>query len=554
MFLMQACAKIVMPVGGPKDTTPPAITRVQPPDGSTNFKAKQIKITFDEYVTFTNAGENVLVSPPLASLPDFRLKGKSLIIRIKDSLQTDATYNMVFAHFFRDYHESNSLDYYHYCFSTGETLDSFMVRGTLRDALTLQPQADFFVMLYKRNIDSLPLTTRPDYVTKSLPDGSFSFENITSGQYKIFALKDIDANLVYNLPNEAIAFSDLPVMAFQKPATTADSLQRSQQDSLAAAFDSLPSMDLLTFTETDTAQKLLRHESPQEGEYRFPYNAPFDSFTATPLQGEAEYFQVVAPTSDTITWYLKEPLEDTLIYLFKADNCTDTVYITPYKARRTAERGRRHDINASHLGIALENVGELYKPLVLRFTYPVRPVKQLGITVWTRQKGTNDTTFYTTSVPDTFTMRLPLPITFESKKNYSVLIRDSVFTGYNRLSHDTLLTNFNTKSEKEYGNLIMNYFVSGTERHHIVQLWSDTKLIREDIITQSQTIEYRHLAPGNYKIKVIYDNNSNFRWDTGSYRAHRQPEQTCFFPHDITIRAYWDIEEDFIIPELDRHP
>lgn len=546
VFLLQGCAKIVVPIGGPKDITPPAVIREQPPNGSTDFKAKQIKITFDEYVTLSNPAENVLISPPFSVQPDFILKGKTLILKFKDTLQANTTFNMVFSHLIKDYHEGNSLDYYHYCFSTGDALDSFMVKGTLHDALTLQPQADFFIMLYKQFIDSLPLTTKPDYVTKSLPDGTFSFENIMAGRYKIFALKDINGDLIYNLPNEAIAFDEQPVQAFRKPNLLVDSLQR---DSLATKHDSLPTIDLLTFTETDTTPKLLRYENPREGVYYFPYATPFDHFTATPLQNTAEYFQVTTPTSDTIIWYLKNPLKDTLTYLFQADNHIDTVYITPYKAKPNTGWGRRRDVESPKLGITFENSGELYEPLVLKFAYPVRPVRQFDIMVWTQQKSGNDTTFYTASVPNTFTMRLSLPIVFESKKNYSILIRDSVFEGYNRLSHDTLLTSFNTKSEKDYGNLIVNYNVPVPEHSYIVQLWSGTRLIREHTITESQTIEYQHLNPGNYKIKIIYDSNGNHRWDTGNYRAGRQPEPVYFFSRDIFIRAYWDVEEDFVIPE-----
>jgi len=46
-LLFAGCAKIVMPSGGPKDTTPPKVLAEKPENASTNFQGKTIKITFD---------------------------------------------------------------------------------------------------------------------------------------------------------------------------------------------------------------------------------------------------------------------------------------------------------------------------------------------------------------------------------------------------------------------------------------------------------------------------------------------------------------------------
>ena len=69
-MLLAGCAKIVTPTGGPKDTTPPKVVKVEPEDGTVRFNAKHIRIWFDEYVTLNNPTENVLVSPPLGESPD----------------------------------------------------------------------------------------------------------------------------------------------------------------------------------------------------------------------------------------------------------------------------------------------------------------------------------------------------------------------------------------------------------------------------------------------------------------------------------------------------
>ena len=206
--LFTSCAKIVTPTGGPKDVTPPTITKESPPNGCKNFKGNTIKISFSEFVTLNNTFENVLISPPLSQQPTYLLSGKTLIIKFNDTLQSNQTYNIGFASCIQDFTEENPIPFYNYAFSTGESVDTFMLKGKVIDAQTNSAVKGCFVFAYSQDIDSLPLTTKPQYITKTLPNGSFVIKNIRPGNYKIFALKDINNNLIYDLPNEEIAFLD----------------------------------------------------------------------------------------------------------------------------------------------------------------------------------------------------------------------------------------------------------------------------------------------------------------------------------------------------------
>ena len=38
-ILLAGCAKIVTPTGGPKDTTPPKVVKVEPADGTVRFQS-----------------------------------------------------------------------------------------------------------------------------------------------------------------------------------------------------------------------------------------------------------------------------------------------------------------------------------------------------------------------------------------------------------------------------------------------------------------------------------------------------------------------------------
>ncbi len=211
--LLGGCAKMLTPVGGPKDTTPPEVIKVQPNMPAINFKDNAIKITYNEFVVLNNPLDNCIFSPPLKHTPDFSISRKSVVVQIKDTLRPNTTYNMVFADCVKDFTEGNPQAIYQYTFSTGNSIDTFSYSGTVYRAKEPAPVKNCLVFLYRDNIDSLPKSTRPDYVTKTLSDGSFVFNNIAEGEYKIFAMTDINKNLIYDLPDEEIAFSEQPVKA-----------------------------------------------------------------------------------------------------------------------------------------------------------------------------------------------------------------------------------------------------------------------------------------------------------------------------------------------------
>ncbi len=534
-LLCSGCAKIVTPTGGPKDTTPPKVVKTEPQDGTVRFNEKQIKIYFDEFVTLNNPTENVMISPPLAKTPEYLIQGKSLVIRFKEPLQPNTTYNMVFSDCIKDYHESNALNFFHYSFSTGDSLDDYMIRGNILDAKTLAPAKDFYVALYKGDADSLPLTSMPNYVTKSLSDGSFTLKNITQGSYKIFAIKDINSNYQYDLPNEEIAFLEESVTAFR-------ALPDSAADSLKAM---LPMLTLYSFIAADSVQQLSRPENPAAGIYKFPYKVRIVNFSATPVGRVPEYFEIINPTRDTVTWYFKSTLTDTATFILTADERCDTVQLTPYKEKQSTGRGRAQPTRK--LNVRFINAGEYQDPLTLEFPYPVRPTDSFCLWLYSQQKDSKDTVVYRYSIPDTLLLEMPLPINVTEKKSYFVMIPDSVFFGYNGLTNDTLKTQFSTKSIKDYGTLIMNYQIPNDGKAYVATLWHKDNIIQEDILTSSKTITYTFLNPDTYRVSVFCDENGNGRWDPGDYRAKRQPEKMFAFPQSISIRAYWDTEETFLI-------
>lgn len=531
VVLFASCAKVVMPVGGPRDVTPPTVVKCVPENGTVNFSASNIKITFDEFVVLNNPSENIIISPPLSQQPKYEMKGKTLIINFLDSLIDNSTYNIVFSNGIKDYTEGNLLPIYQYAFSTGESIDSATISGVLLDAETQKPVSNVLVCLYDYDIDSLPFTTLPKYLTKTQTDGSFFFSNIKDGQYKVFAVSDINSNFIFDLPNEGIAFLDTLYSSCLD--IRSDSLKRSP-------------LVLRYFIEEDTIQRVSAITSKAKGIYRFAYKLPVRDFHVQPFAGDGpSFYTQLSLSRDTISFYFKEEVLDSIYLLFSTEKRIDTVLIEPYKAPLRQGRGKKSE--EPTLQVRALYSGDLFKPLTLQFSYPIRPIDSFPVTFIKKLKSRNDTVVVQYSVPDSFVLQLPLSFPYEEKYSYVVRISDSVFYGYDGTSHDSLTFEFTSKSIRDYGNLQMNYIVSETADYLIFLLDAQDREIRKDLITSSSELVYNNLVPGNYKIKVVKDLNKNGKWDTGNYKKKRQPEPIYYFEKPIQIRGYWDLEEEFRI-------
>jgi len=534
-LLLAGCARILVPSGGPKDVTPPEVIGEKPPNGSTNFDGKSIKITFDEYVTLFSPGENVIFSPPLNERVDYTTKGKSVVVKINDTLQENTTYNIFFSDCIRDFHEGNKLVGYNFAFSTGDSIDKHELFGKVVNAETNKPEEGALVMLYDKDIDSLPLSTRPNYVTKTNEQGDFAFLHLKPNNYKIFALKDINSDLMYNLPNELIAFSD---SLLQAKYYDVDSLNIEEATDIITLF---------MFQEEDTVQLLSPYINPQAGIYHFPFKVPVHSFDFQ-IENDTliDYFARVNPTKDTLSIYLKTFItEEVLVYLSTDSVRIDTVELQPFKVPQ--RQGRNSKETVSTLKINLLNGDDLYAPTLLNFSYPLKPADSLEMLVILSLLTGKDTTSVFVSIPDSFVMQVPVPFTFEPKINHTLLLRDSLFYGYdNTTNNDTLVFSFSKKTEKDYGNLFINYKIDDdNSADFIVELLSpNRRVIFRDILSYSKTVEYMYLLPGIYRIRVIEDRNKNGKWDTGNYRKKLQPEKIFFIDKEITIRGFWDIEEE----------
>jgi len=547
--LVFSCANPVAPTGGPKDETPPAITRTTPGNQSTNFSSDRFSLSFTEFVTLKDISNQLIVSPPLGKQPEFLQKGKTLLCRFKEPLRDNTTYNIFFGNAIVDITESNPLAGYRYTFATGPVIDSMQMSGVLTNAFTNQPVKGAFVMLYDSIYDSIPYKSRPYYLTRTSDNGEFSLNNLRDGRYLMFALQDGNADYLYNQPNEDIAFTDSLVIPILPPRKVQDSTSKS--DSSAILIPQGKGIQLRLFHETDSVQKLSKSSLLRERVVSLVYRYPVKKFSLSAgLPSKDERVIVLFnPTHDSLQLWFPDITSDS-IRMIAADSgrTSDTIEmgIKP-RVSPTARTKGKSTVVSNALNIKNNITGARLRPdrpLIISFADPLKHahIDQLRFRA--------DTVMIKPEMKFTDTLQMQLLVNYPWKEGvtYSVTISDSVFTNIFGSTNDSVAFRFTPYTESETSMLSLNIQVALQNTSYIIQLLGEKdKVLTQQTITGDTKITYKYLSPGKYRLKVIYDNNGNGYWDTGKYLLKRQPEYVAFHPKVFELRANWTLEEDWFI-------
>jgi hypothetical protein len=210
--LIVGCANIIPPEGGPRDSLPPLLVKASPPDSSRNFTDTRITLTFDEFIAIDDYTKNLIVSPIPKNPVALEQKLRTVVIKLKDSLESNTTYTLNFGNAIKDVNEGNIARNFTYIFSTGPTFDSLTLSGKVLLAENGKTDSTIIAMLHKSGEDSALVNEKPRYVTRLDSAGNFAFHNLPAGTFYLYALRG-DGSYNYISPDRQLfAFADKPVV------------------------------------------------------------------------------------------------------------------------------------------------------------------------------------------------------------------------------------------------------------------------------------------------------------------------------------------------------
>lgn len=558
---MQRCANPVSPGGGPKDEQPPVVIKSEPPNFSTRFDKKRIQLTFNEFVKLKQANQQILISPPIKTMPTYRLKGKSLYIEFDEELLSNTTYSFFFGNAIVDLTEENPLTDFLYVFSTGDYIDSLSIAGEVLNAYTLKPEENIFVMLYLPDndtvpVDSLPMLVRPLYVAKTNKDGIFRLQYLRNEQMKLFALRDMNNNYLFDTPDEEIAFAETLILP-EKPLTIEpDTTDLNGGDSLIVRDLYHDYYPLRLFKQIDSTQRLLASDAFYPPKFRLIFRYPADSLSLEPINPEIEgdwKIEELNNRRDSLMVWLTRMEPDSLeLKISVGDSILDTVLIViPEKKESSTARSRRGNDEAERperLTVS-SNVKarmlDLGNPFLLTFDDPLISYDFSAVTMI---YGADTITGAPFLPADSINRRFFLDIKLEEEMFFDFTFPDSSFFNIYGLTNDSVRVSFRTRLLSDYGNLFLNLQLNDESLPYIVQLLDiKDKVISERYVTQSGMVSFELLNPAVYRLKAVRDKWPNRRWDTGFYPEKRQPEEVYFFPGELQVRSNWDLEETWVI-------
>ncbi len=183
----------------------------------------------------------------------------------------------------------------------------------------------------------------------------------------------------------------------------------------------------------------------------------------------------------------------------------------------------------------------LLTPLTLTFSKPLKTVDDKKIILTdTNYKKIDDPVI---SMDTTGTI-MSISAKWTEDFNYRLLIdsnavQDSL--GNHLAKNDTIL--FKAKKESDYGNLVIRFSNYEPAKHPVIQFFKGEDMIKSASITTTQWSD-KLFEPGEYEIRILFDDNNNGKWDPGNYKQKKQPEKVITLDKKITVKANWDNEKE----------
>ena len=521
LAIISGCAKRGNPTGGPIDSLPPVLINANPKLNTTNFDSEEIRLTFDEFVKLDKVQDQLIISPPLEKSA-YEIKPltgvtKKVFLKFIDSLDINTTYTINFGNSIKDNNEGNTLTFFNYTFSTGETIDSLYVKGNISDAYNIETDQYVSIHLYRIDStlnDSIIFNKRPTYVSNSLDSTTYKFQNLRDGKYLIIAMKDVGDNYFFDPFYDKIGFIDSLI--------------------------TLPKDSIIDF-------KLFKEETDLIWDKPHFINSEKIGFG---YYGKLDLKKIeinsVIPDSIDYT-YTKEVMSDT-IYLWLSNNSFDSLNFNLIEKDTTKlstikfDRKRDTLIDSLNVSAKTVNVIHLKESFKLSSNIPIKKIEDSLISI---RDIDSILVPFVSSVNDNLD-EIDIKFEVSPSDNYRILILPNAIKDIKGVSNDTLQFNLTSQSLEDYGNIFLDV-IRNTQSKFILHLInSNEDIVRQyDNVDQNTTYNFEYIRPGEYSFRLIEDLNKNNIWDTGNYLQRVKPEPVYYFPSELEVRANWDLNETF---------
>lgn len=237
------------------------------------------------------------------------------------------------------------------------------------------------------------------------------------------------------------------------------------------------------------------------------------------------------PKKDSLQIWMKPVKADSLQVLVEKDNFKANFYV----------KGKSSKTDSLQVNAEFTSNLPMRERYALNSSTPLVKFDKTKISIKNKDSVTVD---FTTEYDD-FQQKLYLDFKKEPLENYKIQLLPGAMVDFYDTVNDTLNFKASTKNLSDYGNLRL--LLENVKRFPIIIELTDKdgKVKYTEYSEGSNTINFDAIEPAKYVLRIIYDDNKNKLWDTGSFMEKRQTEEVIYFPKEIDVRANWDVEQPF---------
>ena len=579
------CANIMTPNGGPKDTLPPVIVKIEPGNFATNFKAKKIYIEFNEFVQIKDQNKEMFTSPAMKKLPLLTTRGKGIVITIRDTLKENTTYAIDLGSAIQDNNESNPLNAMRYVFSTGDKIDSMMCSGYTADSYKADSVSRTFIWFYIA--DSLPstpgydstiLNRKPDVIARAQNNGIFIAQNLKPVNYRIYAIGDKNDNQLYEpgtdmvglldtvynpakMPEFAIWFDSLRMYPSAEPQLyfrmftdkafvnqrLVDAQRPEQKKALLYFNADYPRIDSLVFDNIPSDKILIDPQTNGRDTVALWFNVPAENLPDT-IKGKIVYYR-----HDSLRQLSKtrEPLKLAWRLVETKEQEKERERIEKEKAKAKAEGREYKDPNYKNpfkLNISAGKEINPEKGFDITFGSPAVKLDSTAIEIAVVDEKKNKTPIKWHLKRDSMNMcRWQVVANWKDNTNYQLYIPKKSITDIMGYENDSTVVAFTTYDPEKFATVSLNVTGVGKKQYILLLTDSSGKTLQEIKGVKSGKYRFNFVSPGDIRLRVIEDTNGNGQWDSGDVISGLQPERAEVYFNErgedlFTTRMNWDFE------------
>lgn len=546
-LLVYSCANISSPTGGPKDTIPPALVKINPTTGSTRFGDRIVRMEFNEAVQAKDLPNQLIITPSIEGKYKTNLSKNIVELEFEKAFEANTTYTLNFREGIADLNEGNPARDLQLAFSTGDYLDSLTISGQVKELLTNLPVKEALVSLYRAGDTLTTFNSRPYYLTKTTEEGYFKFNNLKAGNYRVYATVDENKNLMTEARNEKFGFLRDTV-------------------SLGSNIDSLN----INIVSINIDKPAINSSRPNGLYYEINLNKAVKDFQLEPLQEiNGTLYSHLVEGNKKVRIYNTLQVKDSLPVYFSASDSIeqqvqDTLYLRfeeskripePFKLTLDPQSGAIQEnfkatisftkpvkeINTDSLFFQYDSLTQL--PLTTKdFTWNKRrDVVTIQKTLDPKQAESRQVAKDTAETAETIQ---PAESRNSAAQGVRLYLGKAAFISVENDSSEAKTQQYSFADPKSFGTIEGQ--VETAEANFTVQLLQAKtfKVVKE--VKDAKNFKFRTVPPGEYQIRVLIDKNGNGEWDPGNVNKRQDPEPVLFSDGTTVLKANWEVKDILI--------